>query len=436
MPKPSGPLARYIADDKDFRGIGVALATRLSDRFGVHLRRALKDRDDGVIEILGYDIAENTFATFEFKSHEMDLIDWFVRKGIIECIGTRTAIRVARCWGGNGVEVIMDNPYLLTAFLPWSTVDKIGFALGIPPKDARRASAAVEAVLYARLDQNHTCTDENDVRTGVTKLLTGGLIYPEEGSFNPIDHALKNGGACRLGNSVQPFGAAVMEETIARTVAAAVNEAPYQDLIVKMPAAIDLDKMIENFSSCQPYELTGMQKKAIRLALTHRAAVLAGYAGSGKTTTLRGICDIADDMGRKLHLMALSGRAAQRISVSTGRPARTIAGFLQNVSGANAEAVTPGAMIIVDEASMLDLPTLWRIIKVMGDANLLLVGDPAQLPPIGFGLTFHVLCEAEHIPTSYCRVWCLRLVGHAAIWLGLVVSIPSLNVTPVMTLAR
>ena len=63
------------------------------------------------------------------------------------------------------------------------------------------------------------------------------------------------------------------------------------------------------------------------------------------------------------------------------------------------ELVAAGVdVLVVDEASMLDLPTLWRILKVLGDANLLLVGDPAQLPPIGFGLTFHVFCQTERIP--------------------------------------
>ena len=126
--------------------------------------------------------------------------------------------------------------------------------------------------------------------------------------------------------------------------------------------------------------------------------VLAGYAGSGKTTSLRGICDLAEAFGRALHLMALSGRAAQRMAAATGRPSRTIAGLLQAMTRSDAEAVPPGSIVIIDEASMLDLPTLWQILKVIGEANLLLVGDPAQLPPIGFGLTFHVLCQADHVP--------------------------------------
>lgn len=398
MPKPHGALATFIAGDRDFRGIGPALATRLADRFGRYLRNALADRDPAIIEMLGYDLAETTFAAFQVKSHEADLIDWLERKSVATAVGVPTAIRIARCWGGDGVQELMKNPYLLTAFLPWRTVEKVARALDITPDDPRRAAAAVESVLYARLDRNDTLTPRCDVEAGVVKLLNSAAKPAGGPAIRPIDAAVESGGACWLGDGLQPFGAAVMEETIARQIAAAVQAEPYHDLVTSKPSTNNLADRIEAFGRSQPHALTERQQAAIRAALTNRVMILAGYAGSGKTTALRGICDIADSLGRELHLMALSGRAAQRMSIATGRPARTIAGFLQIGAGGTGEAVAPGAMVIINEASMLDLPTLWRIMKALGEANLLLVGDPAQLPPIGFGLTFHVLCNSDHVP--------------------------------------
>ncbi|WP_330647112.1 AAA family ATPase (plasmid) [Thioclava litoralis] len=189
-----------------------------------------------------------------------------------------------------------------------------------------------------------------------------------------------------------------MEEFIARTITDCLSSEPYHDLVVPKPDLNLVEARIQAFDASQLHSLTDRQKMAIRTALSQRVMILGGYAGSGKTTCLRGICDLAESFGRALHLMALSGRAAQRMAVATGRPARTIAGFLQSMVRPDAETLPPGAMVIVDEASMLDLPTLWRILKVLGDANLMLVGDPAQLPPIGFGLTFHVLYQTERIP--------------------------------------
>jgi exodeoxyribonuclease V alpha subunit len=193
---------------------------------------------------------------------------------------------------------------------------------------------------------------------------------------------------------IQPFGAAYMEEEIARWVANAASDAPHADLFA---AAVDperLGRIISAFEARQPYRLTERQRDAIRGSLSKRFMVLAGYAGSGKTTCLLGVCDVAEALGRELHLMALSGRAAKRISEATGRRARTVAGFLQRA--AEGEKPRDSSIVIVDESSMLDLATLWRITRVLGSASLILVGDPAQLPPIGFGLTFHRFCNESH----------------------------------------
>lgn len=398
MPTTSHALASYIANDKEFRGIGTALAARLAERFGRHLRDALRNRDAEVVAVLGYDVAETAFAAFQLRAEEAGMIDWLEEKGIASVVGVPKAIRIARCWGSEGVAALKENPYLLLAFLPWKDVDLIARALGFAPADPRRAAAAVEAILYERLDKNDTWVAQHDVKAGVAKLLNSVAAPVGGQELRAIDVAVESGGACRLGNGLQPFGAAVMEEAIAQHVATALSSPVYHDLLTPLPVAGDLAAQIDNFQKCQPHALTDKQSEAIRIALTNRIMVLAGYAGSGKTTSLRGICEIAEAQGRELHLMALSGRAAQRMQLATGRPARTIAGFLHAVAGVNGSQLPSAAMVIVDEASMLDLPTLWRIMKVLGDANLVLVGDPAQLPPIGFGLTFHVLCDTPAVP--------------------------------------
>jgi exodeoxyribonuclease V alpha subunit len=85
-------------------------------------------------------------------------------------------------------------------------------------------------------------------------------------------------------------------------------------------------------------------------------------------------------------MMALAGRAAARIRETTGRQARTIAGFL-NAAESNSVVLGRESLVVVDEASMLDLPTMYRILRHLPEGcRLLLVGDPGQLPPIGFGL--------------------------------------------------
>jgi exodeoxyribonuclease V alpha subunit len=114
---------------------------------------------------------------------------------------------------------------------------------------------------------------------------------------------------------------------------------------------------------------------------------------------MTGVHKILEKGNMTVFQMALSGRAAQRLRESTKRHAFTIYGFVMQVRAGKID-VPDDALIIVDEASMLDLPTIYRLLDCMPPgARLLLVGDPYQLPPIGFGLVFDVLVDSENVPT-------------------------------------
>lgn len=132
---------------------------------------------------------------------------------------------------------------------------------------------------------------------------------------------------------------------------------------------------------------------------TKPLSILAGGAGVGKTTTLNAVHAVARQQMRPVWQMALSGKAARRMSDATGEPATTIASFLNRVALDQINLAAEPWLLVIDEASMLDLPTLYRILRAMRPGNsLALVGDPGQLPPIGFGLTFHALVEEDAIP--------------------------------------
>lgn len=396
MPAAASALAAWLARDRDFRGIGPALATRLHDAFGSRLRDALLNRNPRIVEILGEELATATFGVFDFKAPEADVAAWLDEQGIAAIVGHGTAITIARCWGGVAVGALAENPYLLTAFLPWHVVETVAEVLGVPRNDQRRWIAAVEATLYAKLDAGHTFAAESDVEAGAAELLHGGAALagsPANGLKGLVDAAVESGAAVRIEGGVQPFGAAYMEEETARWVADAAVASPRTDLFARSVDAEGAARLIDAFKAGRPHALTERQRAAIATAVMHRVTLLAGYAGSGKTTALRGLCEVAEALGRDLHLMALSGRAARRMTEATDRPARTIAGFLRQAAG---QPPIPSSMVVIDEASMLDLATLWRIVSAVGDASLVLVGDPAQLPPIGFGFTFQPFYDARH----------------------------------------
>ena len=401
MPRAIGALATYLAVDRDFRGIGPAKAAALAEAFGDDLCAALHRKRPEVIAILGDETATNAFAAYELKSPELELLDWLERRGVAPAVGARTAIRIARCWGHDGVDALKDNPYLLASFLPWATTDRVCRALGVAPDDPRRAVAAVEATLYRRLDGNHTWTSRTAAETGAAKLLVG-VAAPDGSPAGrwAVECAVEAGGAEPFEKGIQPMGAAAMEAFLAEELARFAAEAPLSDLAMPPLAREEIDYAVAAYERRQPHRLTDAQKAAIALTFRHRLTVLGGYAGSGKTTSLRGICELAEGFGRDTMLLALSGRAAQRMAQATGRPAMTIARFLNETSGNAGARLHAGNIVIIDEASMVDLPLLWQVVRRIGDASLVLVGDPAQLPPIGFGLTFHVLIEHPAIPKT------------------------------------
>jgi exodeoxyribonuclease V alpha subunit len=143
--------------------------------------------------------------------------------------------------------------------------------------------------------------------------------------------------------------------------------------------------------------LNAAQREAVTVALHQPLSIVTG-AGTGKTTVLQVIHNAAERVGVPVLQMALSGRAAQRIREVTARPASTIAAFLR-MAGRRAFDAESEPLVIIDEASMLDLPLMYSIVRAIPlRARLLLVGDPYQLPPIGFGLVFHILALSQTVP--------------------------------------
>lgn len=182
-------------------------------------------------------------------------------------------------------------------------------------------------------------------------------------------------------------------------MAAALREPERQrDLLVENTTPERLQALLLHHDASAPHPLTEEQRAAVRMVMSGRLSILTGGAGVGKTTCLRAVNAIARRFGYDVHQIALAGRAAQRMSDATGDSARTIASWLAEASCGRL-ATGGRSLVVVDEASMLDLPTMYRLLwHLHEDARLLLVGDVSQLPPIGYGLVLHRLVQSRVIP--------------------------------------
>lgn len=379
---PSSPtlLAQYLARERAFKYIGPSRAEALSEVFGDCLAEAILALDDGVIEIIGEDHAINAAAVLETRLPEVDFLEWL--QSINADIPSFKAIRLARAWGQQGFEAVKRNPYLLLAISDWVTVDRIGKAIGVGSMDVRRQVGAIEVVLAGKscLGSGSTLLPSRDALRAAEGLLGYRL------GAEAVGASVRSGAAVMLAGGLQPPGSAHMEAYCALRLARLAPEAP----ISGTTEYRKLDNLLAEYEATQPFPLTEGQREAVRMSHRHRLLVLAGYAGSGKTTVLRGVCETQECIGKTPLIMTLSGRAAQRAKEATGRRAITVARFLVEQERSDFP-LDQDTVLIADEASMLGLVEFWRILRRLGDASLILCGDPAQLAPVSPGVVFHTL---------------------------------------------
>ncbi len=263
-------------------------------------------------------------------------------------------------------------------FAPRARVDHLARKLGLAADDSRRLVGAVEAALYDRLDQPQSVQlpTRDGSSTASPPCCVATFSMPASRSARRSPTALpsrpRSGFSQRVpltwsgSSSVGYFRWSGRPGSGGTCFSARRRPGRWE-------------AFVDRLSSASIHPLTGEQREAVRLSLSKRFLILTGDgAGVGKTTCLRAINETARHFGYHIYQLALAGRAAQRMADATGQPAQTIASWLRAAAEGRAET---GAhtLIIVDEASMLDLPTTYRLLFHMHeDARLLLVGDVAQ----------------------------------------------------------
>jgi exodeoxyribonuclease V alpha subunit len=392
---PKGRLiVNYLASHPDFAGIGESKAKALYEAFGDGLVTLLDAGDtEALWSVLTAPMADRLIDVWAEKRAEGAVVAFLDKHGF----DVRLANKLRRVWGSQAIEMLELNPFYMLAFAGWKLTDSAASRLGVGKEDERRLIGAVEAALYERLQDAHTLSSADWLIERVAKFLSLDACKAR----SAIDLALQE--SAIVGNAIegyQPTGAAALESRIADRIRAMIaGEVPTQGTFFNASVGMDwLAAAIAENETAQGFELNAQQRDAVLLAATEPFSVLTGGAGVGKTTVLRIVIDIAKRLNLKVLQMALAGRAAKRMTEATGNEAITIARFLHQAKEGVLE-VTPDTLVIVDEASMLDLPTTFRLLHFLPEgARLLLVGDSAQLPPIGFGLVFHRLVKSPIVP--------------------------------------
>ncbi len=388
---PSGrTFVRFLATNPRFPGIGWKTANRLWSTLGERLYDIVAARDVATIAgVIGPELAVGVVQGFGLLADEVEVFRWFDRYGVMP----RTAAAAASLWGRGAVSRIEADPYSLALLEPWGLVDARALRLGLALGDPRRLLAAVEEAFARRYRAGHTAVTPGELKSVLFQLMGfTGTKNAEDAVRRAVDcgRALEHPGGL-----LQSRAAWFMEREVERIVAERCAK-PFEG-----PGVATTDGAIATLEESVGYVLSARQREAVHMAVSTPFSVLCGGAGTGKTTTVRAILAASEaggtEAGDAHPQVALAGRAAKQIADATGRPAMTVARFLRLLE--TGKGIPRRGLLIVDESSMLDLPSVYRVLSALPpEVNIVFIGDPAQLPPIGPGLPFHRMVGKRGIP--------------------------------------
>lgn len=385
-------IVTFMADSDDFQGIGMVKARKLWDTFGERLYRILDDADvEALAMVLTEDSARQVVAAWSLQGSARTL-QWLQSSGI----DVKTGRKLLAYFGNEAHEKLMEDPYRLLSFAAsWKHVDAFARThFEVAEDDPRRLQAAVEEALYRVFDGGDTVTPISALLTRAGAVLGGSA--PRAVVMAALESGLTNGSYLLGQNgSVHPLGALVMERTVAKAIALRfLRDAP-------LMTGASVDELLSSYEQAEGLTLNVEQRQAVHCAATHAFALVLGGAGVGKTTVLKAVHLAYDGAGIHIFQVALSGRAAKRMAEATGRSATTLASFFANHRD---DDLAGPSVVVVDEASMVDIIAMHRLCEVLPPhTRLLLVGDTSQLMPVGPGLVLHALANLEFLPKVELR---------------------------------
>ena len=383
-------MERYLASGA-IKGIGVALAARIVRRFKNDTFRIMEEEPERLAEVKGISerMAMEISNQMVEKKDLRDAMIFLEKYGI----STNLAVKIYQAYGQEIYSVIRENPYRMAeevSGIGFKIADDIASRVGIRTDSDFRIRSGILYCLTGAATLGHTYLPREELLRYANQLLG---VEPEHIEGHIMNLAM-DGKVELKEEGIYAKSFYRMEQRSAGMLHALNQE--YDVTPAKLAQAI------ARISEEEQMELDEWQAEAVRQAATHGLFVLTGGPGTGKTTTIRAMISYFVGEGYDIFLAAPTGRAAKRMSETTGYEAKTIHRMLEvnsAMSEAEESAKQIGGMferneknpleadvIIIDEMSMVDITLLYALLKAVGaGTRLILVGDVNQLPSVGPG---------------------------------------------------
>lgn len=430
LPATIAGLEKYLGSGL-IKGVGPVTAQRIVRQFGLDTLTVIEENPERLAETPGV------------GPKRVDMISkaWTEQRAIKEVmlflqsngVSTSLATKIYKTYGDDAIAVVRADPYRLARDIfgiGFLTADKIARAMGLPEDAPERVAAGVAYALNQASEDGHVFlpTSElvkltaellkvapNLIGIGLARMWNEAQVKVAPGpgreaiepqpSFVAEPRLVAEQGQLYAVHTIDEARRLLAEENavyltplyfsevgVARRLQRLLREGDSRLVAFGRYRPADWERTLAAAEQSNGFPLAEQQRQAVQAALTHRVTVLTGGPGTGKTTTVRTILDLCQREQRRVLLAAPTGRAAKRLAETTGAEAKTIHRLLEFKPGEgmafqrNEENPLEGDLLIVDEASMLDLPLTNHLLKAVPPGmHLLLVGDIDQLPSVGAG---------------------------------------------------
>lgn len=403
MPQTTEALKRYLANG-NIKGIGEAIAKRIIDKFGEETIHVFRYEPSRLAEIRGIskEGAKEMSASFIENWEVWQIVGFLERFGI----GAEYAKKVYDLLGINAIEQIESNPYILIDLakgVDFKQIDKMALDLGVSYDNEKRVTSGIKYGLIRSTYNGNTCVIKENLIEFVINLLDVSTENIENGLIK-----LNNNKEIVIEKRenieyIYLFNFYNTEEQIALRIKKLQNAKNVKKIS-------NIEKFLEKIEKNSSIELSDKQKNALKMVNDNNVTIITGGPGTGKTTIIKNIIDIYEENGKKVILAAPTGRAAKRMTETTGKEASTLHRLLEigkidddnlfenndNYQGAPIDA----DVVIVDEVSMMDMFIMNYLLKcIYQGTKLVLVGDVDQLASVGPGSVLKDLIASNQVAT-------------------------------------
>lgn len=377
------------------KGIGPVYAKKIVNLFKENTLQVIEEEPDRIIEVpgIGKKRVEMIKKAWQDQKEIKNIMIFLQSYGVSTSFGSR----IYKCYGNESIDIVKENPYKLADDIygiGFKTADGIASKLGIEKDSYKRCRAGIFYTLSQLSEEGHCFATTEQLVAKCVEILE----IEETKIIMTMDHLVEVKEIIKEESDsiyLPPFY--FSENGVARRLKQIMNAKTLKPVRKS-------DEVIALLEKTEHIVYDDIQKAAIKQAEISKVMVLTGGPGTGKTTTTHGIINLFKHSGMEVLLTAPTGRAAKRMSEATGMEARTIHRLLEckppEGYKKNEDNPLEGDVLIIDEASMIDIILMYNLLKAIPDHMIvIIVGDTDQLPSVGAGNVLQDIISSGVVPT-------------------------------------